>query len=113
MQCYGHTLNLACNDSVRQCKLMRDALDSSQEIIKLVKFSPRRDSVFQAIKSTLSPDTPGVSVVPHAVDSQGRCTTQHPGQLSSPYPAIQPLPSCGLRQWISLKTQKCALVFEV
>jgi hypothetical protein len=42
---------------------MRDALDSSQEIIKLVKFSPRRDSVFQAIKSTLSPDTPGVRVL--------------------------------------------------
>ena len=42
MHCYGHALNLACNDSIRQCKLMRDALDSSQEIIKLVKFSACR-----------------------------------------------------------------------
>ena len=53
MHCCGHALS----------KLMRDALDSSQEIIKLVKFSPRRDSVFQAIKSTLSENTPGVRVL--------------------------------------------------
>ena len=42
---------------------MRDALDSSQEIIKLVKFSPRRDCVLQQLKTTLAPDTPGVSVL--------------------------------------------------
>lgn len=35
--CYGQALNLACGDTIRQCKLMRDALNSTHEISKLVK----------------------------------------------------------------------------
>ena len=30
--CYGHTLNLACSDAIKQCKLMQDALDTTHEI---------------------------------------------------------------------------------
>ena len=35
--CYGHALNLACADTIRQCKLMRDALDTTHKITKLIK----------------------------------------------------------------------------
>ena len=38
--CYGHALNLACSDSLKGCKLMKDALDIVHEITKLVKKSP-------------------------------------------------------------------------
>ena len=38
--CYGHALNLACGDTVKRCKLMRDTLDVTYEITKLVKKSP-------------------------------------------------------------------------
>jgi len=34
--CYGHSLNLACSDAIKQCKLMQDALDTSYEIIELI-----------------------------------------------------------------------------
>ena len=37
--CYGHALNLACSDMICQCKLMRDALDTTHEITKIVKKS--------------------------------------------------------------------------
>ena len=37
--CYGHALNLAAQDALRQNGLMNDALDFSIEIIKLVKVS--------------------------------------------------------------------------
>lgn len=30
--CYGHTLNLACSDSVKGCQLMKDTLDIVYEI---------------------------------------------------------------------------------
>ena len=30
----GHSLNLACGDAIKHCKLMWDALDTSYEIIK-------------------------------------------------------------------------------
>ena len=50
--CYGHALNLACGDAVKTCSIMKDALDTSYEVIKLVKKSPRRDAALQKIKKT-------------------------------------------------------------
>ena len=35
--CYGHALNLACGDTIKKSKVMRDALDTAYEIVKLVK----------------------------------------------------------------------------
>lgn len=45
--CYGHALNLACFDSVKKYKLLNDTLETSREITKLIKFSPRHDALFQ------------------------------------------------------------------
>ena len=39
--CYGHFLNLAMCDTIKQCKLTRDAVDFTHEISKLVKFLPK------------------------------------------------------------------------
>ena len=64
--CYGHALNLACSDTVKQCMLMRDALDTTHEITKLIKKSPRRDAIFGHLKEELAADTPGMRVLcPH------------------------------------------------
>ena len=49
--CYGHTLNLACSDAaVKGCKILRDTLETTREITKLIKFSPKREAIFQEIK---------------------------------------------------------------
>ena len=45
IHCYGHALNL-----------VRYALDTSYELIKLIKKSPRRDAVFQNIRKPLHED---------------------------------------------------------
>ena len=42
--CYGHALNLAVGETMKQSKIMRDALDTTYEMSELVKFSPIRDS---------------------------------------------------------------------
>ena len=44
--CYGHSLNLACVDTIKRCKLMQDALDTTREITKLIKRSPARNAIF-------------------------------------------------------------------
>ncbi len=41
-QCYGHALNLAASDTVKKSKIVKDALNLTQEIAKLIKYSPRR-----------------------------------------------------------------------
>lgn len=61
--CYGHALNLACADTVRLSKLMRDALDTTHEITKLIKKSPKRDTRFEALKSEMASDSPGIRVL--------------------------------------------------
>lgn len=43
---YGHAFNLACNDAVKKCELMKSAMDIAYDLIKLVKKSPRRDATF-------------------------------------------------------------------
>ena len=49
IHCYGHALNLACSDSVKACKLMKDVLSSAFEITKLIKLSPKREAQLKKI----------------------------------------------------------------
>ena len=51
--CYGHSLNLAASDVMRNIKIMRDALDTTHEIIKLIKNSPHREGIFKRLKENL------------------------------------------------------------
>lgn len=53
--CHGHALNLAASEMMKQVKLVRNMFDSTLEISKLIKFSPRRDAIFQKIKAEISP----------------------------------------------------------
>ena len=46
MRCYGHPINLAASDAVKQTKVMSDVLDMIHEITRLIKYSPRREAVF-------------------------------------------------------------------
>ena len=61
--CYGHSLNLAMCDTIKKCRLTRDALDVTNEISKLIKFSPKRKVIFDKIKEEISRDSPGFRVL--------------------------------------------------
>ncbi len=62
--CYGHSLNLAASDTIKLSELMRDALDTTHEITRLIKYSPRRDGIFQELKeSHATNSTPGIQVL--------------------------------------------------
>ena len=61
--CYGHALNLACADTIKQIKVMKDALDTTHEITKLIKKSPRRDRCFEKIKNEMAPDSAGIRML--------------------------------------------------
>ena len=40
-------------------KLLGNTLDTTYEISKLLKFSPKRDALFDKLKTTIAPDSPG------------------------------------------------------
>ena len=58
--CYGHSLNLAVSDVFKDIPLFRDTLDTSMEITKLIKFSPKREAIFEKLKKEFQPDSPGI-----------------------------------------------------
>ena len=62
--CYhGHSLNLAASDVIKQSKIFQD---TSHEITKLMKCSPRRDNIFHGLKdtsSTADSNSPGIRVL--------------------------------------------------
>ena len=47
--CYAHSLNLTCGDWVGNSTVVSNSFDTSYEITKLVKFSPKRDSHLRKI----------------------------------------------------------------
>ncbi len=62
--CYGHSLNLAASDILKDSKIMKEALETTHEITKLIKYSPRRDGIFQKIKEDIpSGPTPGIRIL--------------------------------------------------
>ena len=42
---------------------LRDALDTTSEISKLLKYSLKRDRMFEKLKAELAPETPGFRVL--------------------------------------------------
>ena len=48
--CYGHSLNLAVGDALKNNKVCRDALDVAFEVSKLIRFSPKRSAALHDIK---------------------------------------------------------------
>ena len=61
--CYGHSLNLAAGDAIKNSTVMKSALDTTHEISKLVKYSPRRGALFETLKTQLAPDRPGIRIL--------------------------------------------------
>ena len=53
LHCYGHSLNLAVADTLKEVKPMSNTLDHCLEICKLLKFSPRREAIFSKLKSLM------------------------------------------------------------
>ncbi len=65
--CYGHALNLATQYTLKGIKVMEDTLNTVYEITKLVKKSPKRDTIFQKFKDVAA-GSPGIRTLPHTVD---------------------------------------------
>ena len=60
VHCYGHALNLSVNDTMKKSSILRDCLDTCYELIKLVKCSPKRDTMLKTLKEEAGDDAPSV-----------------------------------------------------
>lgn len=60
MHCYGHALDLAISDTVKNCDCINNALSDTREITTFIKGSPQRQTQFQHIKDSVAPLSPGI-----------------------------------------------------
>ena len=61
--CHGHAFSLAVHDMIKGCKVLSDTLDTTMEICKLIKFSPKREGILSSIKADIHMDTPGIKML--------------------------------------------------
>ena len=57
VHCFAHCINLCLQDASRKCNVVIDALDLVFEIIKLIKFSPKRAHLFAETQQATSTNT--------------------------------------------------------
>ena len=72
VHCFAHKLNPCLQDVGKQLVFLRDALEVVREIAKLIKFSPKRASLFSQVLA--QPDNTGVTIKPLCLT---RCTARH------------------------------------
>ena len=63
MHCHGHAFSLAVHDMIKGCKVLSDTLDTTMEICKLIKFSPKREGILNSIKANIHMDTRGIKTL--------------------------------------------------
>ena len=62
-QCYGHVLNLDVGDMIRTDWLLRDTMNTTSELSKLIKKSPKWNAMLSKLNAELSLGNPGFRVL--------------------------------------------------
>ena len=52
--CHGHSLSLGVKDATNNCKILSDTMNNTNEIVKLIKYSPKRENLLGALKENLT-----------------------------------------------------------
>ena len=62
VHCHGHATNLAACDTLKKIQIHKDTLATCNEILKLIKLSPKRESKLKNIKQIDLDTSPGLTV---------------------------------------------------
>ena len=57
--CYGHSLNLACQDMIRSIRPLRDALNTTFELSNLLKYSASKKAEYIRLQQEIAPSQAG------------------------------------------------------
>lgn len=61
--CYGHALHLAIQETVKSNVILRDTLDTVEEMTKLIKKSPKCQVIFEQYHEQISVESPGIRML--------------------------------------------------
>ena len=57
VHCLAHSLNLCVQDVSKMCKLLRNTLNFIHDLIQLIKFLPKRSTIFETLKRDVALST--------------------------------------------------------
>ena len=60
VHCYGHSTNLAACDALKKTPIIKDGLEVCNELIKLIKYSPKREAILRNCKKEDFDNSPGI-----------------------------------------------------
>lgn len=52
--CHAHCLSLGVKDTTKNCKILTDTMSNANEVVKLIKYSPKRENWLNDIKANLT-----------------------------------------------------------
>ena len=64
VHCLAQCLNLCIQEGSKKCDLVRNVMEHIYELIKLIKFSPKRLALFDALRKEVSMQTGGEILTP-------------------------------------------------
>ena len=77
VHCLAHSLNLYVQDVSKMCKLLRNTLDFIYYLVQLIKFTPKRLTLFENIKNDVTLNTgqnlPSLRTLSYSLHSETFC----------------------------------------
>lgn len=55
--CHAHSLSLSVKDTVKDCQLLSHTMDTAKELVMLIKYSPRRETILGDIKENIEEES--------------------------------------------------------
>jgi hypothetical protein len=57
--CHAHSLSLGVKSAVKDCKLISDTMSTAKELVTLIKYSPKRETILGRVKDNIEQDDEG------------------------------------------------------
>ena len=54
VHCFGHSLNLCVQEVAKKCELIRNTMEFISQLVQLIKFSPKRSSLFSSVQQQIA-----------------------------------------------------------
>jgi len=55
--CHAHSLSLSVKDTVKDCQLLSHTMDTAKELVMLIKYSPKRETILGDIKENIEEES--------------------------------------------------------
>lgn len=64
VHCFAHSLNLSVQEVTKKCELLRNCMDFIYQLVQLIKYSPKRLTLFESLRKDITVSSGDSSVFP-------------------------------------------------